>query len=150
VLACVTQEGFLARGQRPGGPYVASFQRGVVVLSRRGGLAPVHLRPVNRYVVEETGEWRGAWQARTVEWIYEVTDADRNRIADFHWHPAESGRVTSPHLHAYGRHGSVDLHKLHLPTGPLSVASVVRFLIEDLDVVPRRADWDRILARLDR
>ena len=142
----MTDEGFVARGQRPGGPYVASFQRGAAVLRRRGGLPPVHLRPVSRYLVEETGG-RGAWQARTVEWIYVVADAAGNRIAAFHWHPVDSGRVTWPHLHAYGQHASVELHKLHLPTGPVSIASVVRFLIADLDVVPRRANWAQILER---
>jgi hypothetical protein len=39
------------------------------------------------------------------------------------------------------------LHKLHLPTGRVSLEAVVRFLIDDLDVVPRRADWRAILAR---
>jgi hypothetical protein len=39
------------------------------------------------------------------------------------------------------------LHKLHLPTGRVSIEAVVRFLIEDLDVVPRRRDWSAVLDR---
>jgi hypothetical protein len=34
-----------------------------------------------------------------------------------------------------------------LPTGRVSIEAVVRFRIEDLDVVPRRPDWDRVLER---
>ena len=55
--------------------------------------------------------------------------------------------MTWPHLHAYGQHASVELHKLHLPTGSLSIAAGVRFLIEDLDVVPRRPSWEQVLER---
>ena len=104
---------------------------------------------MDRYVVEAVGR-HGLWQVRTVERIYEVADADGGLIVTFHWHPAESERVTWPHLHAYGQHPSVELHKLHLPTGPLSIAAVVRFLIEDLSVVPRRPDWQPLLERHER
>jgi hypothetical protein len=55
--------------------------------------------------------------------------------------------VTWPHLHAYGAHDSVDLHKLHPPTGHVTLSSVVRFLIEDLGVLPRRADWPAVVER---
>jgi hypothetical protein len=65
----------------------------------------------------------------------------------FHWHPENSGRVPWPHLHAFGVHESVDLDRLHPPTGRVSIESVVRFLIEDLGVLPRRADWPAILER---
>ncbi|MFN8633214.1 MAG: hypothetical protein U0893_05105 [Chloroflexota bacterium] len=39
------------------------------------------------------------------------------------------------------------MHKLHPPTGPIAASHVVRFLIDDLDVLPHRSDW---LAVLDR
>jgi hypothetical protein len=58
-----------------------------------------------------------------------------------------SGRVTWPHLHAYGTNNAVDLHKLHPPTGPITAGLVVRFLIEDLDVLPRRPNWQAVLDR---
>ena len=53
--------------------------------------------------------------------------------------------MTWPHLHAYGVNESVELHKLHAPTGTITAGSVVRFLIEDLNVLPRRPDWQAIL-----
>jgi hypothetical protein len=52
-----------------------------------------------------------------------------------------------PHVHAYGARDNLTLHKLHLPTGRVSIEAVVRFLIEDLDVVSRRDDWRIILDR---
>ena len=55
--------------------------------------------------------------------------------------------MTWPHIHAYGTHESEELHKLHPPTGRVSIEAAVRFLIEDLGVVPRRADWRVILER---
>ena len=50
-------------------------------------------------------------------------------------------------MHAYGSHNSFQIDRLHPPTGRVSVEAVVRFLIEDLDVVPRRDDWGAILDR---
>jgi hypothetical protein len=68
-------------------------------------------------------------------------------VVAFHWHPVQGGRVTWSHLHVYGAHGSLDLHKLRLPTGTVSLAAVVRFPIEDLGVLPRRPARDAILER---
>ena len=79
--------------------------------------------------------------------MYEISTSSGAPIFDFHWHPHNSGRVTWPHVHAYGTHDAVEMHKLHPPTGPIAASHVVRFLIDDLDVLPRRSDW---LAVLDR
>ena len=76
-------------------------------------------------------------------WVYEIRSATDQAIYEFHWHPS-SGRVTWPHLHAYGVNESVELHKLHPPTGTITAGSVVCFLIEDLDVLSRRPDWQAI------
>jgi hypothetical protein len=40
----------------------------------------------------------------------------------------------------------VSLSKLHIPTGRVSFEEVVRFLVEELRVVPIRADWREIVA----
>jgi hypothetical protein len=79
--------------------------------------------------------------------VYKIADVNAIDILEFHWHPKNSGRATWPHIHAYGTHESEELHKLHPPTGRVSIEAVVRFLIEDLDVVPRRADWRAVLER---
>jgi hypothetical protein len=89
----------------------------------------------------------GWWEVSVVGWVYEIRSATATDIFAFHWHPRESGRVTYPHLHAYGTNDAVDLHKLHPPTGPVTASSVVRFLVDDLDVLPRRPNWQAVLDR---
>jgi hypothetical protein len=98
------------------------------------------------FAVAASTERVGWWEARIAGWVYEIRSAAGDLILAFHWHPS-TGRVTWPHLHAYGVNESVELHKLHPPTGTIKAASVVRFLIEDLDVLPRRPDWQAILDR---
>jgi hypothetical protein len=79
-------------------------------------------------------------------WVYEIRSGSGTLILAFHWHPS-SGRVTWPHLHAYGAHDFVELYKLHPPTGPVTAGSIVRFLIEGLGVLPRRPNWQAVLDR---
>lgn len=146
VFRCVTGAGFVTRGSQPGGPFEAHFQGRVVPLRRRSGLAPLHLRTTIYYSIATSGERAGWWEARVGGWVYEIRSPSDDVILAFHWHP-NSGRVTWPHLHAYGANEVVELHKLHAPTGPITAGSVVRFLIEDLEVVPRRQDWQTILDR---
>jgi hypothetical protein len=88
----------------------------------------------------------GWWDARIAGWVYDIRSAEDEPIFKFHWHPS-SGRVTWPHLHAYGVNESVELHKLHPPTGTVTAGAVVRFLIEDLGVLPRRPNWQAVLDR---
>jgi hypothetical protein len=97
-------------------------------------------------VMQAAGRQR-LWEARTVGWIYDVADSRDELIAAFHWHPEHSSRVARPHVHVHGDHDTVDLHKLHLPTGRVSIESVIRFAIEDLGVAPRRSDWESVLDR---
>jgi hypothetical protein len=54
-----------------------------------------------------------------------------------------------PHLHAHGARDTLTLHKLHLPTGRVALEAVVRFLIGDLNVAPRRSDWRTVLDRAE-
>jgi hypothetical protein len=102
---------------------------------------------VHEYQVNAVVGRPGWWEATTVGWIYDILDRNNRLILAFHWHPHESGRVTWPHLHAYGANESVELHKLHPPTGTVTAGSVVRFLVDDLDVLPRRPNWQAVLDR---
>ncbi|MFN8633959.1 MAG: hypothetical protein U0893_08905 [Chloroflexota bacterium] len=99
------------------------------------------------YLVVPMADEADLWRVDTVGWIYTLADSRDEIVAAFHWHPDGSGRVTRPHIHVHGQHDTVDLHKLHFPTGSVTPDTLVRFLIEDLDVVPRRPDWERVLER---
>jgi hypothetical protein len=46
--------------------------------------------------------------------------------------------------------GSLDLNKLHLPTGYTTIEEVVRFLVYDLGVKPLSDDWVEVLAASER
>jgi hypothetical protein len=150
VVGCVTDEGFVARGPRVAGEQqTAHFQDGFAVVGRRNGQA-LSLELYHRYIVREAEGDRGPWTASTVEYVYELSDQGGDPIATWHWHPSTTRSEDEahwPHIHAYGARDPLTLHKLHLPTGRVSIEAVVRFLINDLDVIPRRDDWSDILNR---
>jgi hypothetical protein len=76
-----------------------------------------------------------------------VNDEDERELFAYHWHPIGRSHVTTPHLHISGRTEPPELAQAHYPTGPVTLADVVRPLIADFQVPPRRTDWQRILDR---
>ncbi len=63
--------------------------------------------------------------------------------------------VIYPHLHLTRRIKPISLGddleplavaKIHIPTGMISIEDLVRLLITELDVEPRRPDWNALLA----
>jgi hypothetical protein len=83
------------------------------------------------------------WKVRTAAYFYQIDDASGAELVAWHWHP-ESG-VAFPHVHVSGgRLGK----PVHLPTGRVSVESVLRLLLTELEVPPTRQhkdDYDRVL-----
>ena len=71
----------------------------------------------------------------------------------YHWHPTGSSRVITPHMHIVSAmrlaSNGKPIGELHLPTGMVSLAAIVKFLIEELGVEPNRPDWERILTRIE-
>ena len=140
----MTDVGFVVRSNQPGGLYVGHLQGNLVALRRSRGSDPIRLRVSVDFAVAASTDRSGWWEATTAGWVYDVLDSRGRLILSFHWHPS-SGRVTWPHLHAYGAHDSVEMHKLHPPTGHVTLGSVVQFLIEDFGVLPRRPNWQAVL-----
>jgi len=152
VVGCITAEGFVTRYSQIASQQTASFQDGFAILMRRTGDA-LKLELYHRYAVTRSESRRGPWTASTAEYIYEVSDQTDDLIAAFHWHPVSAqigDEARWPHVHAYGARDTITLHKLHLPTGRVSLEAIVRFLIVDLDVRPRRSDWERILEQQEQ
>ncbi|MEX2238058.1 MAG: hypothetical protein WEB00_11035 [Dehalococcoidia bacterium] len=89
------------------------------------------------------------WTAKSQEYAYEVLSAGEKVIA-FHWHPSEN-RVAFPHIHFEKGAGvrNENLQRAHIPSGRVSLAAVVRFLIEDFGVPPQRRDWSRVLTEAE-
>lgn len=59
-----------------------------------------------------------------------------------------AGAVRTPHLHLEqgAQVGRREILEAHLPTGEFSLNAVLRMLIEEMGVIPRRSDWASILA----
>ena len=91
--------------------------------------------------------------ARTVGY-HRVFTADEREIIAYHWHPTAISHVTDPHLHLSRqitpiqfapRAEPVALAEAHLPTSFITFADIVRLLITEFGVAPRRPDWRAIL-----
>lgn len=91
---------------------------------------------------------------------YRLLDRVERELLVYHWQPGSDFLgPDSPHLHVSASlnartsavdQQAIDLDKLHLATGRVSLASVVRMLITEFRVAPQRADWAERLDRADR
>ncbi len=86
------------------------------------------------------------WHVSTTAYRYHLLGNDDRELIGWHWHP---GTVGYPHMHAEAAGGLID-HRVHLPTGRVSIESVIRLLLNDLAVAPRRADHADVLATAER
>lgn len=98
----------------------------------------------------------GGWHVATRNYAYGVErerDGDASTpktIIQFHHHPMPpdtqqpKGWVAYPHIHVETGLTPVT-RKSHIPSGFVSLPSVVRFLIMQLGVAPLRADWEAVL-----
>lgn len=87
------------------------------------------------------------WETSSAGYSYQVREIEGSELIAFHWHPGREHQPDFPHVHITGQAGMVSIQKQHhIPTGRVSLESVVRFAIEELGVRPLRPDWDRLLA----
>ncbi len=91
---------------------------------------------------------------------YRLLDRDERELIVYHWQPGDAYLgPDAPHLHVSASlsaqtsaidRQTIDLDKLHLATGRVSLASVVRMLITEFGVAPQRHDWVETLDRAER
>lgn len=141
VLSCVTLDVLQVSGYAPDVTLSTSFSGG---RSARLNRSAFSLNVWHRLdVVAEPGHWRvahGGYQ-------YTLESSAAYEVLAYHWHPAGLSPITEPHFHLGPDSAAIDLlTSAHLPTGHISLADVVRLLIRDLGVPPRRADWQQVLA----
>jgi hypothetical protein len=106
---------------------------------------------LHSYNLSRTGEHGSGWHVSSRNYFYQVHDQPGLELIAFHWHPGRPGQPAFPHLHIAGSDGSVAIGRTnHVPTGRVSLESVVRFLITELDVRPLRVDWERVLDEGER
>lgn len=88
-----------------------------------------------------------------ISYIYTIMTSDRIELVSYQWHPHGETGIDFPHVHigpAMSRRDAVvrpgEAHKIHLPTGEVALADVLRLAITELGVEPRRDDWQAILS----
>jgi len=102
------------------------------------------------------------WDSPAVEiasYVYRVNARQGHELLAFHWHPeSTSSPVHTPHLHVSSRlivptprgdPDALELGKLHLPTGHVSLPAVVRMLIEEFAVRPLTPTWQARLTEAE-
>lgn len=94
-------------------------------------------------------------QAMPVSYGFRLSDRSDDELMAFHWHPVGLSPVVLPHLHLSSRlpelavdggRANLALAALHIPTGHVALSDIVRFLIAEVGVEPRRSDWMDVLA----
>lgn len=91
---------------------------------------------------------------------YRILDTFQRELLVYHWQPGPGFRGPDhPHVHVsaalHARINAVttrayDLDRRHIATGQVSLAMVVRMLIEEFGVAPLRPDWQDVLDRADQ
>jgi hypothetical protein len=152
LVACVTNR-----------PFFASYQAGTPspVISLHGP-APLRLAQGARllfFFVLTFDALRAEnetvrFQLRPAGYRYQILEADGREILAFHWHPRGPSSAVTPHLHLssrippipVGSHTAVRLAQMHIPTGFVSLPEIIRLLVIEFGVEPRRQDWQALVS----
>ena len=133
-----------------GGYYPSSVPHSLIVESGLlRGASRLMLTLEQYYRIAEPPSSRTApWQVEIVGYDYAVYDSDEREILLYHWHPHGGSPIASPHLHlgSGAQVGRREIRDAHLPTGHIPLSALLRLLIVEMGVQPRRQDWDTILS----
>lgn len=121
------------------------------------GLSSVTLSVSHQFkIVKKVELENGPFKATTLRYEYQFATSDGDNLITFHWAPDTNdiAQKTYPHMHIGTSMLSKEtpilpgrFNKAHIPTGRVSIESVVRFAIEELGVRPLKRDWQRALDR---
>lgn len=113
------------------------------------GAAQFALSVIVQYRIVQARGRRGPWKVDVTDYLYHLHDHTEAEVILYHWHPSLTPDNPHPHLHLEvgTRIGRKDLLGKHLPTGRVTFEEVLRFLITELHVQPRRPDWAAILDK---
>ena len=154
VVGCVTDRPLLATGHDPDRPHYASLLPldEPAPLRLGASLRSVALTVRVDYAIVPAAD---GFAARIRRHSYRILERDGREILAYHRHPGGASPVNHPHVHLSGRSqpfeakpggAVVDLAAMHLATGQVGIVDIVRMLIEEFGVEPRRPDWQAILA----
>jgi hypothetical protein len=90
---------------------------------------------------------------------YRIIDYHRTELLVYHWQPGQRfAGPDVPHLHVSAAlnaqidaitRARIELDKLHLVTGQVSLQAMIRMLITELRIAPRRHNCREILERTE-
>jgi hypothetical protein len=116
------------------------------------GLGDLFLTPTQLFKIIPDTRFSGEYKARTLAYIYSVQvdskDAENAELIAWHWHPLTTPDRVEPHMHVQAT-PPLGL-KVHMPSGRVSFEQVVRFLVDDLHIEPRRKDWRTVIDECDQ
>ena len=94
------------------------------------------------------------WSISLVGYMYTIQLRDPTEVVAYQWHPQRTIDLPYPHVHfgpASARPDSAvrtgELHNVHVPTGLVSIEEVIRLVVDEFQVEPRRPDWEVILEQ---
>jgi hypothetical protein len=139
-LSCITTaQLFVPRGKRPGEIEALALSEDPLPL-RSARIGPLRFILGHQFKVVQDG--RHSWHVSTTWYRYHLTDPLNRELLAWHWHPA-----TSPYPHLHVPAGLIE-PRVHIPTGRVSMESVIRLLLSDLQVPPARehaSDYGQVL-----
>lgn len=149
-VACILPPQYYlhAHGAKLGGRYVLALlgQHDPV---RLPGPLRIGLFITHYYEVIEVGTGQERYRVHSRGYHYALSAEDGRTLVRYDWHP--EGQVDDPvewpHVHMRGYVVPVNLSRVHWPTGRVSLESLVRCAIRDLQVPPLREDWAALLDR---
>lgn len=140
-LSCITVAQLYVPSKGPGQLEALTLSQDPLRLACPGHGAISHVSFVMGHqfsVVSDDGG--GGWHVSTAQYEYYLQDDDGNELIGWHWHP--ESKITYPHLHVPA---DPIHHKMHVPTGRVSIEAIIRLLINDFGVTPLRGDHSEIL-----
>lgn len=121
---------------------------------RSAGLANLFLGFNQRYRIlrNHQATREQSYRVTTTYLEYAIFDHNQREILVYHWHPQGKSNVITPHFHVgsavldtTGHEMGKTFSRLHLPSGHVTIADVVRALIEEFNVRPIHERWDETL-----
>ena len=126
-------------------PHLLTMNRETPV--RLGGESRLWFLLHKYYRVIESDLPSDSWMVEETGYRYAVIDTEGKDVLEYHWHPVGESPVVAPHLHiGHGAMiGRAEIGGAHLPTGQVTISDILRMLIRDFSITPRRSDWEFVL-----
>jgi hypothetical protein len=118
------------------------------------GAIPISISIALEFRILKRRETLDPFTVARTKYFYVLATPTGQEVLAFHWAPDAigQGEVTFPHVHV-GRAVVTDatqvlprtFHKVHIPTGFVTIGSVIRLAIVEFGVRPLRPDWQAVL-----